>query len=396
MSRITRNVILSLTVMGMAAVLEAQTPPPVPSAPANTNAAEAGATNAIGPRIRFATPVYDFGRVKSGEAVKYTYIFTNIGDQVLEISNVHPQCGCTTAGEYTKSVQPGCTGSIPIQFNSGNYPAGQVIKATSVTCNDKTQPTVALQLKGTLWKPVDLIPALVWLNLPPDVPSASMIVRIVNNTDEPMTLQPPECTSKSFAFQLTNTIPGKECQLTVRVVPPLPVGNTPGQVTLKTSLSNAPALNLPVYANVQPAVTVIPSQIPLPMTPLPNKMSQSITIQNNGTNALSLSDPSFSLEGVDVQVNTLQTGRVYSIALGFPQGFAIPQGQSAIFTVKTSHPQFPSIRVPVVQMPRPIPVNRPPVQAQAVTATPGAAKPAGQRAVARPVPPPPMPLPANN
>ncbi len=383
--------------VGIGAAANAQTPanPPVPASNTATNA---GLTNAIGPKIRFATPIYDFGRAKSGEVIKYTYVFTNIGDQGLEISNVHPQCGCTTAGEYSKSVCPGGTGSIPIQFNSANYPAGQVIKATTVTYNDKTQPTVMLQLKGTIWKPVDLIPALVWLNLPPDVPTAAMVVRIVNNTDEPMIVQTPECTSKAFAFQLTNTIPGKEYQLTVSVVPPVPVGNTPGQVTIKTSLTNAPVLNLSVYANRQPALTVLPVQIPLPPAPLPNKLTQNITIQNKGTNALSLSDPSFSLEGVDIQVNTLQTGRVYSVALTFPQGFTIPQGQSAAFTVKTSHPQFASVRVPVMQMSRPVAVNRPPIQAQTATAVPAGAKPAVQRTTtSRPTPPPPPmpPMPAN-
>ena len=41
-----------------------------------------------GPKIQFATPIYDFGKVKSGEAVKYTYVFTNMGGATLQVSNV--------------------------------------------------------------------------------------------------------------------------------------------------------------------------------------------------------------------------------------------------------------------------------------------------------------------
>ena len=38
--------------------------------------------------MQFATPIYDFGKVKSGELVKYTYVFTNVGGATLQVSNV--------------------------------------------------------------------------------------------------------------------------------------------------------------------------------------------------------------------------------------------------------------------------------------------------------------------
>src|SRR5262245_19519889 len=60
-----------------------------------------------GPRIHFQTPVYDFGKIKSGDPAKYTFIFTNVGDAVLILTNVQPQCGCTTAGEWSRRVEPG-------------------------------------------------------------------------------------------------------------------------------------------------------------------------------------------------------------------------------------------------------------------------------------------------
>jgi len=65
---------------------------------------------AEGPKIQFATPVYDFGKVKSGEPVKYTFIFTNTGDEMLFITNVQPSCGCTTAGECLAKSKRGKPG----------------------------------------------------------------------------------------------------------------------------------------------------------------------------------------------------------------------------------------------------------------------------------------------
>src|SRR5262249_6969432 len=79
--------------------------------------AESPTTNS-GPTIKCEELLYDFGKVDAGTLVKHEYMFTNIGNQTLVVSNVQPSCGCTTAGAWDKVVEPGKTGIIPIQFNS--------------------------------------------------------------------------------------------------------------------------------------------------------------------------------------------------------------------------------------------------------------------------------------
>src|SRR5438093_11945731 len=71
----------------------------------STATTEAAKPEGVGPRIQFEQPDYDFGKVSSGESVKHTYTFTNTGDALLEVSAVHPSCGCTTAGEWSKEVE---------------------------------------------------------------------------------------------------------------------------------------------------------------------------------------------------------------------------------------------------------------------------------------------------
>src|SRR5712675_3135449 len=85
----------------------------VPSALAQTNP-----PTVSGARIAFAATDFNFGKVDSGSLVKHDFVFTNTGDQVLEVTAVRPGCGCTTAGEWDTKVEPGQTGTIPIQFNS--------------------------------------------------------------------------------------------------------------------------------------------------------------------------------------------------------------------------------------------------------------------------------------
>jgi hypothetical protein len=319
--------------------------------------AAATATNVAGPRIQFETPVYDFGRAQSGDQVKYSYVFTNTGDQVLEISGVQA-CGCITAN-WTKSVQPGKTGSVPISFNSASY-MGPVIKAVNVTCNDKAHPQTSLQFKGTVWKPVDVIPQMAVLNLTADSPLASTSVRVTNNLPEPVTLSAPESDNRLFTAELKTIQEGKEFEVTISPVSLLPQGMSRALVTLKTSSTNVPVVSIPVYANVQPAVTIVPAQVVLPPGPLAQPHTASLDIIDNSTNLIVLFEPRVSATGVEVQMKEVVPGKKFSATLTFPQGFEIPQGQRAELSIKTSHSIMPLIKAPIFQPSRPMPPRTPP------------------------------------
>jgi len=332
--------------------------PLAPAQPATTavsaTAAVASAASATGPKIVFATPVHDFGQIKDGEVVKYTYVFTNVGGAILQVSNVQASCGCTTAGEWTRQVEPGKTGNIPIQFNSGGF-SGKVGKSITVTCNDTNQPTVMLEIKGSIWKPIDVTPQFAMLNITSETPSNATTVRIVNNEEAPLTLSAPESSNPALAAELRTNQPGKEFQLIVKTMPPLPTGNVQGQITLKTSSTNMPIISVNAWANVQQAVMVMPSQITLPSGPLAKPMPSTISIRNNGTNALAMTEPAVNVKGVDVQLKELQPGRYFALTVNFPAGFEMAQGEKGEVSVKSNHPQFPMIKVPVIQPPRPAP-----------------------------------------
>jgi hypothetical protein len=308
----------------------------------------------VGPRIQFATPVYDFGKMKNGETVKYSYVFTNIGDRLLEVSNVHASCGCTTSGEYSRQVEPGKTGNIPIQFSSGSF-HGDVTKMITVTCNDATQPTVMLQLKAHIWKPVEIIPQFAALQVTMESPLNTTTVRIVNNEETPLMLSAPQSSNPAFAAELKTTQPGKEYELVVRTVPPLPTGTVQGQISMKSSSTNLPVVNITAWANVQPSVMVTPAQIVLPATPLANLKPYTILIRNNATNSLVLTDPTVNAQGVEVHLKEFQPGRYFSLTVTFPAGFEIAPGDSIELSLKSNHPQFPVIKVPIQQSPRPTP-----------------------------------------
>ena len=251
MNRVTKDLVPAVSILLVGTALVGAQPTSAPAA------AAAASTNGLGPRIQFATPVYDFGRVRSGEPVKYTYVFTNTGDRMLIINSVQPGCGCTSAGEWTKQVEPGKTGSIPIQFNTMGYGTA-VQKMITVACNITSQPPlVYLQLKGTVYKPFDINPPWAMLNVSPDAGTASLVVSITNNTEDPLILSAPTCNNHLFSAQLITNQPGKAYQVKVSTVPPLSTGSVQGQILLKTTWTNSPVITVTVMANVQPAVMVI-------------------------------------------------------------------------------------------------------------------------------------------
>jgi hypothetical protein len=354
---------ISITLLTMAVTGRARAE--APAAPAAPPAAAPATADASGAKITFQTPIYDFGKAKSGEPVKFSYVFTNTGTEMLIVSNVAPSCGCTTSGEWTRQVEPGKTGTIPIQFATVNY-NGAVMKTITVSCNDKAQPSVLLQIKGTVWKPIEVNPQFAAVNVPAEsLQPVKTEVKIVNNTEEKLTLSAPESNNKSFKAELETVTPGKEFKVIITTVPPLESGNIQGQVTLKSSSAEMPVINISVWGSVLAAVSVSPGQIMLPAGPLPAKQTASVTIHNNSTNSISLSDAAVDAKGVEVQITELQPGKMFNAMLSFPQGFEMVPGTPVNFSVKTTHAKHPLLKVPVMQMPK-----LPTAQQQIVPLTP--------------------------
>ena len=103
-------------------------------------------------KITFKNEVYDFGEILEGESVTYTFKFENTGKSDLVISNVSPDCGCTTAKNWSKKpYRPGERGEITVTFESEGRP-GQANKNITVITN--AYPSVVdLKLTGKVVGP---------------------------------------------------------------------------------------------------------------------------------------------------------------------------------------------------------------------------------------------------
>lgn len=99
------------------------------------------------PRLVTASLEHQFGAVKPGTPLNYTFQITNEGKTPLEIKNVAPSCGCTTTN-YDKTIAPGKTGSITLAVAKTDGYKGDITKTATVTTNDPDHQTFTLTLKA--------------------------------------------------------------------------------------------------------------------------------------------------------------------------------------------------------------------------------------------------------
>lgn len=93
------------------------------------------------PAISFDKDLHDFGTIREGEKVTYSFRFKNTGKGDLIIQTASGSCGCTVPEIPEKPIKPGETGFIKVQFNS----EGRVgIQEKQVTVVSNTIPNTTI------------------------------------------------------------------------------------------------------------------------------------------------------------------------------------------------------------------------------------------------------------
>jgi hypothetical protein len=256
----------------------------------------------------------------------------------------------------------GSSRARPLQLNSDNF-GGAITKSATVSSNDPGKSKVVLQFTGTVWKPIEVTPTTAVFNVSGESQTnVTKVVRIVNNLEEPLKLSDPKCTNQVLRAELKTVRPDKEFELHITAVPPFPATSVGAPVTLKTSSEKMPTISVTAYLAVQQAVAVMPNHIVLPAGPLAKAMSPKVKIRSNGTDSLVLSEASVNIPEAEVRLEETQPGRLFNLAVSFPAGFQIQPDQKVEVTLKSNHPEFPLIKVPVVQSKSPAAAATPRVE----------------------------------
>jgi hypothetical protein len=197
---------------------------------------------------------------KSNElTLKHRVVIENTGGDTLNIANVRPSCGCTTAPLSRNTLAPGDTASIDVSIDMKGR-TGPQHKTITITSNDSARSNVVVTLMADMSPDMVVEP-----NFFPPASNANLLNReyetavLVKNTGlKPLTIQPPTLVNNNnelkVRFDLTQAkeiAPGSSERLVAHVTP-LKSGSIQNNVVLKTSSTNMPEVQLPLYLDVKP------------------------------------------------------------------------------------------------------------------------------------------------
>jgi len=301
-----------------------------------------------GPRIQFLETSHDFGTVQPTDKLTYDFMVTNLGNAVLEITDVTSSCGCTTIGAWDRTVPARGTGKIPVRLDPTAL-WGATTKSIAVSCNDPTHRGETLQIHVNVLRDVEVAPQTAhFIQVEGEMTNQTRTVRILNNLAEPLTLQPPESTNPNFVPELRTVKEGKEYQLIITCLGKV-AERAQGTITIPTSSRKAGVLNVSAYVMRQPAIAVTPASVSLPANLNEASPDSFVLLRNYSVSPLQVSDATVNAAGVTVQTVVADPGKFFNFRIMFPPKFRVPAGESLELTFKTSHPRYPVVRVPIVE-----------------------------------------------
>ncbi len=81
-------------------------------------------TGLLRAELECTAPEVDKGEVKSGLSLSHRFTIHNRGSESVEITDVHPSCGCLAPKLDKRRLQPGESGELLLEVNTLTQPAG--------------------------------------------------------------------------------------------------------------------------------------------------------------------------------------------------------------------------------------------------------------------------------
>jgi len=301
------------------------------------------------PVIKFDTPIYNFGKVKGGTDVVHDFFFTNTGNGPLEILKVKPGCGCTTAGEHDRIVQPGETGKIPIRMNTKKG-GGKITKPVTIFTNiPGAQSQVRLQITGELWQPFDTSPRnAAFGRLTPEKVEEGMVrkLTLTNNLEEKMKPGKVTSTSDNFTAEIKPIVEGKQYEVVVTLVPPLKKGNNSGIIKIDSGLEGQGDVEIRAYAFLTSPIDVSPAELVLTENRA-SELTRKFYINNNGKDELEITNLKCTNESLKMEISDLRGNKkIYQLVVTIPQDYVAP-AQGDMITFNTNNASMKEVKIPV-------------------------------------------------
>ncbi len=224
------------------------------------------------PKMVFTSLKWDFGDVEESGDITHLYHFRNTGRATLNISGVHPSCGCTAANTSHNDIPPGGSGSIKVTYHTQGRP-GKAVKTITVSSNDPDQPSITLTFNVNVLREIDIQPDRAYFYGVRKGQGRSVTISVLGKPGHSLKVLSAEPRQKKVTVQLSPLTqpedPAKPLARTTRhgaslvVTLPndLPFGDISDEIVVKTSDAKKPEVVIPVQGDVLGRVQVFPKQV---------------------------------------------------------------------------------------------------------------------------------------
>ena len=93
---------------------------------------QANPKDSVYAEININMSTHDFGKLKQGQIVEYTFDVKNTGNKGLSIKKVIAACGCSTISFTQEIIKPGETGHVNVSLDTSNLSGKQVKSITII------------------------------------------------------------------------------------------------------------------------------------------------------------------------------------------------------------------------------------------------------------------------
>jgi len=311
------------------------------------------------PAVRVDPETHDFGTTWIGPRLEHTFTLTNAGQAPLDILKISPPHGCSLVGEAPGPVAPGQVAKLTFVIDAASLRKDRYEKRIVITTNDPQKAAFDLILRGECKRYVRVTPMSAGFGRIKKSEQRERVLTIQLNGDKPVKLSLASPLEGKFAFDLIETIEGREYKLFVNTRPPFEPGMHRVEAVIKTNIEAQPEVRVSVYATVPNRIETVPSYVSLKRRDKreahPDR-AQTYVIQfnNHGESPVRALGVSCTDSAVKVELREITAARQYRVLVRLPANYEMPV-DGATLAIKTDDKEQPTVLVPI----RPTRVSRP-------------------------------------
>lgn len=214
------------------------------------------------PRVFAPQTAYDFGVVDQGSKVTNRFEIVNKGDSDLKIERIVPACGCTAAVVATDTIKPQSSTEMQVTFDTAGF-QGEKEKLIRIYTNDPEKPSTVFLVRGKIKPDVETSTALVDFGEVLRGESPTRSVTIASDVSKRISLSDLTASAPSIGVSGADFSSGGKAgkNVQISIAKDAPVGLLRERISVKSTSTANPVVNVAVLARVVGDLRLTPSSV---------------------------------------------------------------------------------------------------------------------------------------